>query len=193
VTHNKVERVRSVYEENVFLRSVENVGKDYALGMEIMLNAAPWKWWNANLMGSVYDYRVDGTLYGRSFDEESFSWKIRFNNTFRIDRSTRFQVNGVYMSPIAKSQGEWEGFGLADVALKQELFDRKLSATLQVRDVLSTGQFEFASEGPGFYSLSHFERKSPSVTLTLAYNFNNYKPERRKQEDLELFEPEQQF
>jgi outer membrane receptor protein involved in Fe transport len=55
LTHNKVERVQSVYADNVILHSVENVGKDYVFGSELMLNLGLSKWWNLNLMGNLYD------------------------------------------------------------------------------------------------------------------------------------------
>ena len=38
ITHNKVQRVRTVYAPNVMLHTVDNVGKDYTWGTEVMLN-----------------------------------------------------------------------------------------------------------------------------------------------------------
>lgn len=193
LTHNKVERVQSVYRDNVMLHSVENVGKDYVFGSELMLNLGLARWWNLNLMGNLYDYRVEGTLYDEDFSEESFNWRVRANNTFRLSRTTRFQVNGFYNSPTVSAQGEREGFFFADLGLRQDFLDRTFSLALQVRDVLRTGRFEFTSEGPDFYSSREFTRKSPRVTLTLTYNFNNYKPEREEPEEQDLFGGEEQF
>jgi outer membrane receptor protein involved in Fe transport len=193
LTHNKVERVQSVYQDNVILHTVDNVGKDYTFGTEVMLNLGVAKWWNVNLMGNLYDYRVEGTLYDRDFSEESFNWRVRANNTFRLTKSTRFQVNGFYNSPTVSAQGEREGFYLTDVGLRQDLMNRVLSMALQVRDIFRTGKFEFTSDGPDFYSHREFTRKSPSVTLTLTYNFNNYKPERDDTEDRDMFGGEEEF
>ena len=49
--------------------------------------------------------------------------------------------------------------------------------------------FEFESEGPDFYSYRKFTRESPVITLSLSFNFNNYRPERRERE-MEDFEGE---
>lgn len=193
LTHNKTERVQSVYEDNVILHTTANVGKDYTFGTELMLNLNALRWWNISLMGNLYDYRVEGTLYEEEFSEESFNWRVRLNNTFKIARSTRIQLNGNYNSPTASAQGERKGFIFTDVAVKQEFLNRTLAATLQVRDVFRTGEFEFTSEGEDFYSRRRFSRKSPSVTLTLSYNFNNYKPERERPEEAEAFEGEEEF
>jgi outer membrane receptor protein involved in Fe transport len=84
ITHNKVEFVRSVYDVNVTLHSVENVGTDYAFGTELLLNINLFKIWDLNCMGDLYNYRVEGELYGKSFSEEEFSWSARLNNTISI-------------------------------------------------------------------------------------------------------------
>ncbi|MFH1313499.1 MAG: TonB-dependent receptor [Candidatus Eisenbacteria bacterium] len=192
-THNKVERVRSVYADNVILHTIENVGTDHTFGTELMVNVDQVKWWSLSLMGNLYDYRVEGTLYGAPFSEGSFNWNVRFNNTFKIGESTRLQVNGMYNSPTASSQGERKGFTTTDAALRQTLLNRNLTATLQVRDVFGTAKFESTSEGPDFYTSVYFDRESPVVTLTLSYNFNNFKPERRIRDDEDEFESEGAF
>ena len=69
---------------------------------------------------------------------------------------------------------------MTDVAVKQEFLNRRLSVTLQVRDVLSTGVHEFTSGGEEFHSHMVFQRKSPVVMLNVSYNFNNFRPPRRQ-------------
>ncbi len=183
VVHNKMERVQSVYAPNVILRSFENVGNARSLGVETMLNLSPFDWWTVNLMGDVYDYRVNGTLQGSEFEQTSFNWRARFGNEFKLPTKTRFQLNGRYYSPSASAQGERKGFLMTDVSVKQEFLNRRLSVTLQVRDVLGTGGHEFTSEGEGFYSHRHFTRESPVVMLNVSYNFNNFRPQRRRPDD----------
>ncbi len=181
VTQNKIEHVRSVYSdaENVTLTTFENIGKDFSLGTEFMLIYDPLEFWDMNLMGNLYDYRVTGSLYGESFDRKSFNWNLRMNNVFRISGSTSFQVNGRYNSPSVSSQGRSEGFFSADLAVKQEFMDKQLSLTLQVRDVLGTAKHEFTSTTPDLYSYMYFNRESPVVMLNIKFNFNNYKQKNR--------------
>ncbi|MFZ0391986.1 MAG: TonB-dependent receptor [Calditrichia bacterium] len=178
VTENKVERVRSVYDANVTLHSVENVGKDYALGAEFMLNMDFLKKWNLSAMGNLYNYRVEGTLYDESFARESFNWGIRLNNSVKLATNTQFQVNGNYHSPTVSSQGSREGFFSTDLAVKQEFLDHSLSATLQIRDLFGTRKFEYTNEGRNLYSYHHVDLESPVVMLNLQYNINNFKRKR---------------
>ncbi|UCD18821.1 MAG: TonB-dependent receptor [candidate division WOR-3 bacterium] len=192
-TENKVERVRSVYDENVILHSVENVGTDYSFGAEAMVDWELTRWLSINLTGDVYDYRVEGILYGEPFTRESFNWNTRINTTFKITSSTRLQLNGIYFSPSVSSQGRREGFYTTNAAVRQDLWNRKLSATLQLRNIFGTARHQFTSEGTDFYSYTEFSRKSPVVMLTLTFNFNRYRPDRQRDENAEEFEEEQLF
>ncbi|HAF28488.1 MAG TPA: hypothetical protein DCG75_05510 [Bacteroidales bacterium] len=187
VTNNKIERIRSVYQENVFLRTFENVGKDYALGIELMLGIDVAKWWHIDLMGNIYDYRVEGTFDYESngethvtdFSESSFNWNSRFNNTLRLGKSTRVQLNGMYNSPTVSSQGKRDGFFMTNLAVRQSFYQNKLAATLQLRDLLGTMRHSSTYEGDNFYSYYDFQPNSPWVTLTLSFKINNYKADRR--------------
>ncbi|MEJ2634455.1 MAG: TonB-dependent receptor [Calditrichia bacterium] len=182
MTHNKVERVRSVYDDNITLHSIENVGRDYSFGSEIMLNIDILRAWNLNLMGNLYNYRVEGLLYGDSFSRESFNWSTRINNSIKLGKWTQFQINGIYNSPTVSSQGRREGFFMTNFAVKHEILANQLSATLQVRDLFNTGRYEYTSEAPDLYTYSYHTHEAPIFMLNLRYNINNYKarPERNR-------------
>jgi len=184
VTHNKVERVRSVYATNVMLHTTENVGQDYNLGAELMMNIEPVKWYNLNLMGNFYDYKVEGILYDEPFSRSSFNWGIRMNNTFKLAKYTRIQINGMYNSPSVSSQGTREGFVATNLAFRQEFAERKWSATLQIRDLFKTAKHESTSEGPDFYYYRLGTRGWPMVSVTLTYNFNNQKQDKRQMQEM---------
>lgn len=185
VTHNKIERVESVYSDNVMLQSVDNVGEDYTLGAELMINMDVAKWWNANLMGNLYRYRVEGILFDESFSRESRNWDVRFNNTFNATSSLRFQVNLSYNSPSVSAQGRREGYFRTNVAARQTFLNDHLELILQIRDVFATGKYEGLSSGPDFYREFYFTREAPVYTLTLNYLINNFKRERQGGEGMD--------
>ncbi len=181
VTHNQVERVRSVYSPDVTLHTIENVGTDYSLGIEFMTNIDLLKRWNINAMGNFYNYKIEGQLYGTDFSRSSFNWNMRFNNSISLGKSTKLQANAIYNSASVSSQGSRDGFYLVNLAVKQDLLGKNLSMTFQINDILGTAKHHYVSEGPNFFSLSHFTRESPVVMLNLRYNINNYKAERRRE------------
>ncbi len=193
ITHNKVERVRSTYGENIILHTVENVGTDYALGVEFMLDLRLFRWWKVNCTADIFDYRIDGVLYGDNFSESDFNWGGRINNELGLTKSTKLQLNGRYRSASITSQGQREGFFTTDAAIKQEFMGKQLAVTLQVRDILSTGTREYTSEGADFYYYSKFTRDAPIFMLNISYNFNNHKLERTQDTNNQEFEGMEEF
>jgi len=180
ITENKIERVMTPYSEDssMFLHTYVNAGTDYSLGVEFMVSYSPAKWFTTNLMGDLYDYRLKGTLYDKPFEQHNFSWNARFNNTFKVGTSSRFQLDFMYQSQSVRAQGTSEGFFSASAAYKQDFFKRKMSATLQVRDLFGTWKHEFVSKGEDFYQYTYFKPHTPFVMLTLTYKINNYKAKR---------------
>ncbi|MFZ0456671.1 MAG: outer membrane beta-barrel family protein [Ignavibacteriaceae bacterium] len=175
INHNRIDWVRSAYAENVTLNTFANVGTDYSLGTEYMFTLNPLKLWNVNLMGNLYDYRIKGVINDVPYEKKSFNWNIRFNNGINIFKTTQLQLNIRYNSPSVSSQGRYEGFFRTDAAVKQDLFGKNISLTLQARDLFKTGKREFTSQGADFYSYTYYTRESPMVILNVRFNFNNYK------------------
>lgn len=179
VTHNKVERTTSVYTKNVMLHTLENVGQDYSLGVEAMLNLNLFKWWEMDLSGNLYNYKLKGTLYDEPFNRSSFNWNSRLSNTFNIWKNGQLQVNSRYNSKSVTAQGTRYGYYTVDAAFKVNFLDRRLSANLQARDIFGTAKREYISEGQDFYTHDKYLPKTPMLMLTISYRFNNFKPSKR--------------
>jgi len=194
MTTNKIEPVRTAIEDNVTLTTFSNVGEDYSLGGEVMLIFDLFSFWNVNLMGNLYNYRVEGSILDEPFSNESFNWQTRMNNTFKLWSSTQVQFNLNYNSPTVSSQGRWEEFFSSDLSVRQELIENILAVTLQVRDVFGTAKREYTSEGTNLYNYNYFNMHTPALTLNLRYTFNNYKPKREvRGEDDGSFEGGEEF
>ncbi len=182
-THDRIEHINSVYAENVTLNSIANLGSDYSPGGEFMILFNPIKLWEFNLMGDIYDYRITGVISSESFSRESVNWSIKNNNVFKLAAETDLQINTRYFSPSVSAQGTWGGFFTTDLAVKHNLFEKKLSLTLQIGDLFRTGKREFTSQGMDFYNYNYFTRQSPTVMLNIRYTFNNYKDKKQVNQD----------
>lgn len=180
VTSNKVEFVRSAYTEaeNVTLRRAQNVGSEFSTGMELMVNLAFFDLWDVYLLGNLFDYRVEGALNGQNFTQQTFTWNTRFNNTFKLTPSTTLQVNASYNSPTVSAQGRVEGYVLTTLAVRQELFDRQLALTLDVSDVLRTGERESRFSGPDFSQYNYSFSDAPVVMLSARWFINQMQSDR---------------
>ncbi|MEA3443978.1 MAG: TonB-dependent receptor, partial [Bacteroidota bacterium] len=181
-TKNKVERIRTVYSENIMMHTVANVGEDFAKGVELMLYLKISKWYSFNLMGSVFDfsYKINSDSLALQDPGHSTNWNISLKNTFKIGKNIKLQIDGSYRAPSITAQGTREGYFMTSSALRTDLFDNKLSISLQFKDMFGTGKHAFISEGPDFYSSMYFKRNPQVLRLSLSYKINNYREKKRQ-------------
>ncbi|MBN1789254.1 MAG: TonB-dependent receptor [Bacteroidales bacterium] len=159
----------------VFTFTTINASKDYSLGMELMTNLELTKWWQLNLTGNLFHYQLNGMVDNREVTSRSMTWRTNFNSSFKLKWDTRLQISGFYNGPSRTLQGSREGFFVANVALRKEMLKKKLTLSLNARDILSTGVFSFTSEGNDFYTHNTGRRESPVVMLNLTFRINNYR------------------
>ncbi len=172
---NLIERIQTVYGENIILHSFDNVGNSLSLGSEVTLRMLPAKWWDFNLMGNLYHYEIHDQPEIYTQGLESTNWSMRFNNNFTINKMIKLQMNAMYNSPSVTAQGEREAMFFLNAGARLTLIENKLNATINVRDILDTGDHENISEGTDFYRYQFSDRVAPVVSASLKYTFNNYR------------------
>ncbi|NQT34637.1 TonB-dependent receptor [bacterium] len=179
-TNNKIERIRSVYQQqqNVTLETYDNVGTDHSYGTEFTLNCGITKWWNIRTVYDIFQYNVEGASGDEDFSNSSFNWDLRLNSDVVLSKKLRVQINGNYESPTVTSQGRTEGRYSSRFAVKYEIIPRTFSATLQIRDPFGSSNRESTTDTDTIYMYRLYERDSQTVMLNLNYIFNNYKPEK---------------
>jgi len=171
---NNIERVRTSLDSNVVLTFPVNAGNSYTSGLEVMTNQLFFNVWRVDLSGSFYDYRVKGTYEDLTFDNQSFSYNLRWNNTLTV-KNAKFQIEQRYQSRIVTAQGERVGFWTANVSWRQSFMKNALATTLQIRDVFSTIKNDNTVQGNQFSSENYSEPRTPTISLAISFKINNYK------------------
>ncbi|NQV16786.1 TonB-dependent receptor [bacterium] len=174
-TTNLVERVQTVYAENIFLHTFDNVGNSLSIGSELSLRLMPFDWWDFNLMGNFYHYEINDQPSNFAQNIESDNWSMRFNNNFTLSKMLRLQLNAMYNSPSVTAQGERKAMFFLNAGARLNLIENKLSATVNIRDILDTGDHESTIEGVDFYRFHSSDRVAPVFSASLKYIFNNYR------------------
>ena len=177
-TVDKIDRIVSVVDDSIYLHTYGNIAEDHSLGTELMVNYNQLKWLELNASVSVYRYRINGTLDNQDIDRSSNNWDARLNATFNFSTKTRLQLQTFYNGPSVSVQGEREGFFFSNIAIRHDFLDRKLSATLQVRDLFGSMKYSMTSYGNNFSTKMNFTRESQVIMLSLSYKLNNYKQKR---------------
>lgn len=180
-TNNVFTRVSSVYDSanNVVMNTMANLNTDQSLGVELMTNADPFPWLNINGSVTFYRYKLDGQIGEQNVDRESSNYDFRLTSAVKLTPTTRLQLMGFYNSPSVTAQGERGGFYFANAGLRQDLFNNKLAATLQVRDIFGTMGHDFSTTTGNISTYSKFKREPRVATLSLSFKINNYKAQDR--------------
>jgi outer membrane receptor protein involved in Fe transport len=180
-TNNKIEEITMIdpLHPDVFISTYDNIGKDLSIGGELMANLNLTKWWNFNLSGDGFYYEI--ITADANNNPSNFSWSARLNNTFRLRKTgTSFQLGGFYEGPEISSQGTSTSAYLVNAGLRQDFLDRKLSISINVRDVFGTMNHTEISQTDQFYSYSHRIRKSPTFNLSITYKINDFSSRKEK-------------
>ncbi|SHJ87040.1 Outer membrane receptor proteins, mostly Fe transport [Tangfeifania diversioriginum] len=179
VTNNKIEGYQEMGDDGIFYLYTDNFNKDYSTGLEISGNINFTEWLLVNASVSMFKYRITGDLNGEDIDRESNNWNSRMNTTLKFASNSRMQINAYYRGPSVSVQGESESMFFTNVSYRHEFFDRKLSATLSVRDPLGTARFKRISYSDDFRNSFEWKREPRVVMLTLSYRINNFKSDER--------------
>lgn len=172
---DKIERLRIPYEVGVTLDSMANVGNDHALGIELSGQITVNKWWNLNVNGNVYYYKVVNDINSGGKKETSTNYDFTLNNLFRIHKNTRIQLDGNFVGPSVTTQGRSDSFWFVNLAIRQQLFSPNLQSTLSFRDIFNSARYRSDITTADLKSITHIRPDYPVITLSVSYTFNNFK------------------
>ncbi len=179
IDKNKITRIRTVDDSTgIIINTFQNLTKDFSLGTELMANLNLTKWLLVNASVNVFNYKLEGYVENADVSKNSTNWDSKLNITLKMKHDIRGQISCIYSGPTVTAQGDREGYFMTNVALRKDFLDRKLSATLSVRDLFGTARRIMTTTGTNFYSYDNFKRESPIVMLNLSYIINNYKKQK---------------
>ncbi len=182
IGRNNVADILTLGNNGIIYHTNANLDKDYSAGVEAMINLRPVKWFDFNISGTVYHYRLTGNVTGSSVSAKSTNWNTRFTPSFKLKHDFQIQFMGVYRSPTVTVQGSRKGFFYTNLALRKDFFRKKLNVILSARDLFKTAKWDMISTGTGFYNHSTFQRQSPIFSFSINYFINNYRQKQNRQQ-----------
>jgi len=184
-TSNMISQISKPSESDplVMINTFENFNSNSSTGVELMADATVSKAVDLNLSGTVYHYKLNGTILGEDATSSTTTWNMRMNSNIRFKWGTRVQLMAFYNGPSISPQGTQGDFFMANIGVKQQFFKRKVDLTLQLKNVLNSMKFNSTSSQSGvFWTSTEFRRKGPVLGFTLTYRINNYREIRQKQQ-----------
>ena len=194
-TDNVIQRI-SYRDGDIMKSTFENIAKTQSAGTELILKNNLFRMIDLTSTLNFYYNKLDGFSYlpagattpvvGEA--DEDFSWSARIIANVMLPWGVSLQATGEYNSRELVAQGYRKANHAIDLGLRKSFLDRKLSLTINTRDLLNSRKRETITSGSGFSQESVFARSGRTVGFTLTYNFGNMKgsskrPDRQEQQN----------
>ncbi len=147
----------------------------YALSVQMPVG----KKYNVQASGSgIWGARY-GIINGVNTNISTFLFMGNMNNDLVLTKTTKLQVNLMYCTPFNDGIQHYKSRGSLDVAVQKKLLKNKLTATLQINDLLYTNIMRYRSELPG-QAISMLQKAdSRRLRLVVNYRFGNMRVDRK--------------
>lgn len=186
---NEIQKVYDVIGEDVLIRSYTNAGNSKSLGAELNANIDAGKYAKFFVGGSLYNYSVQGDIFGYQVDNQSLNWSLKANMNLLFSDELKFNLDFNLKSATITAQGQNDLLYLTNAALNYT--PKKLKGwdfSLRVLDLLGSNvegldTRAFNKQGEEiFYQVTDYLRKGGIVEVGVSYAFNNKGKSAKKSE-----------
>lgn len=181
---NIMTRVSETQPNGVTVSTWDNLKDSYShsLGLDVNINTKLWKWWSINVTGNLSFDALSGSsdFTKNSLSNSGLSGGLRFGNTFFLTDNFVLQCNGFFNSGRITAQGRSFPSFSADMGLKHDFLNKKLSVTLRVSDMLNTMKFRSETTNKNFYQKNTFDPKFLVGYINVSWRFGKFKMDNNK-------------
>ncbi len=172
--------------DSVLLNTEQNFSKDQSTGLELVFSAKK-DFFSINSSINFFHNKIDASELGFEDQRSVVSMNGNFNATFTIGKSTMTQLSTNYRSARLTPQGKNYPSFMFNAGIRQDLFQKKMTATLTVSDLFRTQRQKSIRETSYLYQLNRGTRDSQVILFGLSYRFGQGQ---KKQEERLQFDEE---
>jgi outer membrane receptor protein involved in Fe transport len=167
-----INRIVNLIDSTTSMVTFENMANSQSYGLELIASGSLAKWWSLNGSVSYSNTKVSGTSsIGTALDNSSNVWSGKMMSNFTFQDLFDIQFGYNYSGKMITATGSMDPMQSLDMAVKKDFFNKKLSLTLRVSDVLNTQKFAMQSSASDIDIQSVRRRDSRNVFLSLSYRF----------------------
>ncbi len=163
----------------------DNYGNSDVYGAELSSSFSVFQIVKLDPSVNLFQTKLDGRMNGVSVEKNFFNWSARLNATLSFSADTKLQLSGNYMK-FVDAQSESDPFMFISASLRQDLFDKAVSLTLQARNLFNASNIKINTLGTNFNANAYIRPEAPVVSLMFTYNFNNFKKNQRTGDNIDI-------
>ena len=181
ISDGTITRIASVVPGSTLVYSImQNAGKSYNTGLELIVSQDFKKWATFNLNFNGYQSSIEAfTVYNKypspntySSDKQSLiSWNSKLNALFHLNKNLDIQLTAIYLAPDLIPQGKIGSRFSLDLGIKKQIQKGKGEVFVNATDLLNTMQIHKEIKGAGFYYISTDYYETQVVRIGYNYKF----------------------
>ncbi|MEQ8241009.1 MAG: outer membrane beta-barrel family protein [Cyclobacteriaceae bacterium] len=159
--------------EGLIYSRPQNLGSEESFGIEVNANKDFTEWYRVSGNFNFFRQETFGSAFGEDLNAQTVTFTTRISNNFKFKEIVSGQININYRAPEVQPQGRREAITVIDLGMTKDLWKKKGTIALSVRDVFNSRKYRFTTDTNNFTSDSEFQwRRGPQFVLTLNYRLN---------------------
>lgn len=175
-TADVINRVNTIYNDTILNRIYTNAGDAQALGLEMSTTVYPVRNLQFYLGANVYNFRIEGQLFGDKINTSNTIYSINSNVNWQIMPTFSAQAALNYLSRRVTAQGEDSRFYNPSLTLEKNFLDKKLSLSLQWLNIdmgwLSSNEQRITTVRNDFFTTTNYIYEVDILMLGVRYQLN---------------------
>jgi outer membrane receptor protein involved in Fe transport len=181
ISEGTITRIATTVPGSTIIYSImQNAGKSYNTGVELVFTQDVKKWLTFNLSVSGYENRIDGFSVENKYPvthtfkaerQQQYSGNIKFNGNFHLRKQFDIQVTSIYLAPDIIPQGKIDQRYSLDIGIKRAIQKGKGEVFLNATDILNTMVIRKEIKGAGFKLISSDYYETQVVRIGYNYKF----------------------
>lgn len=186
-TDDVIQRI-SFLDGNVMKTTYENIAKTQSAGVELVGKNKLFTLLDLTTTVNLFYYKLDGFTYqpvgiekpvvGKA--SEDFSWNARIMANMILPYAISLQLTGNYNAKQVIAQGYRKPNYSLDAGIRKSFLNRKLSLSINARDIFDSRKWHTVTSGDGFEQDSKNWRGGRQFGFTLTYSFGNMRSKSNK-------------
>lgn len=165
--------------------TAQNLNREMSYGLELIADWQVTQWWKINVSGNLFYDRIEGTQLLSNEDRNTFRGNCKFSTFLTLPKDWSVQLSGEYESPFWDLQTKMYGHYWFDMAVKKDLWQKRLSLNIRLSDIFCTAGWGHETYNEQMNRVMHSRRLSPMLTIGFTYKINNGLKQSRKNDAMD--------
>ncbi|HET9746681.1 MAG TPA: TonB-dependent receptor [Chitinophagaceae bacterium] len=184
---NTTDIIQQVIEQNedrneTYIKAA-NIAKQRQYGISVNTTVPVTKWWRSNVFVNAFNNKFDGMVNDTMISVKATTLQLNGSQQFNFAKTWSAEISGFYRTGGIEGVIEGKSMGMLSAGISKEIFQKKATIRLNVRDIFYTQGFRGVSKYSNIDARFSETRDSRVVNLGFTYRFSKGKingaPKRR--------------